>query len=83
MEGYFGHIYSKEKIFYIADAYQLVAVTHRGQILWNSENLGIDGVVVKEINNGRIYGEGEWDPPGGWIDFVLDAQTGKRIQSGT
>ena len=77
MDGYFGHIYVHNHIFYIADACKLIAVDELGKIVWKSGELGIDGVVIKKIEDDKIYGEGEWDPPGGWVNFILDLKTGK------
>ncbi len=80
MSGYFGHILNNDGVFYIANENQLTAVTESGKILWISEVLGIDGVIVESINDNKIYGAGEWDPPGGWLDFILDARTGMQIR---
>jgi hypothetical protein len=77
MDSYFGHLYVYGRIFYITDACKLIAVDELGEILWKSEELGIDGVVIKKIEDSKIYGEGEWDPPGGWVNFILDLKTGK------
>ena len=41
-----------------------------------SEPVGIDGVVVTAIAEGRVEELGEWDPPGGWRVFALDLGTG-------
>ena len=46
---------------------------------WKSEPIGLDGVVISHAGEARIRGQGEWDPPAGWRDFVLDAVTGNRV----
>ncbi len=79
MEGYFGYIYEDGDVMYVADAGSLHCINHKGDVLWQNANLGIDGVVIHEIDQDKIFGDGEWDPPGGWISFVLDKQTGKEI----
>jgi hypothetical protein len=45
-------------------------------IRWQSDVLGIDGVVVDVSGPDIIRGEGEWDPPRGWKPFELHAATG-------
>ena len=30
------------------------------------------------FNNKIIEGDGEWDPPGGWQPFTLDANSGEK-----
>ncbi|BCZ45775.1 hypothetical protein psyc5s11_18420 [Clostridium gelidum] len=47
--------------------------------MWTAEILGIDGVLVNNFDGERIYGAGEYDPPGGWVDFVINSRTGKRV----
>ncbi|MEO7495921.1 MAG: hypothetical protein ABIT83_05275 [Massilia sp.] len=53
-----------------------------GELLWQSTNLGIDGVVIHDASSTQIEGSGEWDPPGGWEDFVLSTSTGELISGG-
>lgn len=50
-----------------------------GEIMWTSDRLGIDGVVLHRINEGSIEGAGEWDPPGGWELFQIDLATGRIL----
>lgn len=77
MNGYFGHLYIDKQHFFVADAEGLFCIERNGSIVWHSKNLGIDGVIVEKFTDSQIYGSGEWDPPGGWKDFVLDRKTGK------
>jgi len=49
----------------------------QGEIIWVNNSLGIDGVIIEKFDTDKIYGSGEWNPPGGWRDFVLDINTGK------
>ena len=51
-------------------------VDQAGSIVWASECVGIDGVVINSVEGGMVYGEGEWDPPGGWERFSLDLASG-------
>jgi len=79
MSGYFGHIYLDAGFFYIADASDLYCIDAAGGIKWKTSNLGIDGVLIHDFDQDRIHGSGEFDPPGGWLDFVLDKWTGELL----
>lgn len=63
---YFGHLYPGEDHLLVASAERLFCFEADGALRWTSDPLGIDGVVIQEVADGRIDGEGEWDPPGGW-----------------
>ena len=80
MKGYFSHFYIHNQNFYIADARGLVRLNKRGDIIWTNSNLGIDGVLIERFMEKEIHGSGEWDPPGGWVDFKLDLETGERVK---
>jgi hypothetical protein len=77
MDGYFGHLYSDNELFYVTDACGVYCIDKNASILWQNKNLGIDGVLIHDFKIENIFGSGEWDPPGGWIDFILHKQTGK------
>jgi hypothetical protein len=78
MNGYFGHLYYNKEIFYVADAYGIHCIDKNGKILWWNNELGIDGVVIHDFIDNKILGCGEFDPPGGWVDFSIDNMTGER-----
>ena len=79
LKGYFGHLYvDDDDSFYVADAQGLYRIDRNGNIGWHRESLGIDGIIIEKFTQGQIFGSGEWDPPGGWQDFVLDKKTGKN-----
>jgi hypothetical protein len=80
MQGYFGHMYLNDEHFYISDSASIHCVNHEGKVVWQNTNLGIDGVIVEKFQGGKIYGSGEWDPPGGWIDFILEEKTGIKLK---
>ena len=80
MDGYFGHLYMHNNFFYVADAAKLYCINDKAHIIWESDDLGVDGVIVDDFNEDKIYGQGELDPPGGWRDFVLDLNKGKIIK---
>jgi len=63
----------------IADATRLTSIDEHGETLWVSDTLGIDGVVVDDVQEGVIVGQGEWDPPGGWKPFRLSLASGRSV----
>jgi hypothetical protein len=77
---YFGHLYTHNDLLLIASADRLFCLHADGRIKWISEEVGIDGVIVATIDDKFIDGEGEWDPPGGWKSFRLEANSGKLVQ---
>jgi hypothetical protein len=79
--GYFGHFYQNDNLIYVADATGIHCINIGGSVQWRNDELGLDGVEIKEFDTKNIYGTGEWDPPGGWIDFILDKQTGEKIKN--
>ncbi len=78
-DSYFGHLYPLEKHLLIASDSSLQCLDEQGELLWRQGNLGIDGVLVNEVADGTIQGEGEWDPPGGWRPFRLSFSTGNPL----
>ncbi|QBE62300.1 hypothetical protein [Pseudoduganella lutea] len=52
-------------------------------LAWKQSDLGIDGVVLHRAGMGRIDGEGDQDPPGGWQPFSLQSDTGFTIGNDT
>lgn len=90
MAGYFGHLFDAQELEYsgsdfsilASSASELLAFDQDGALLWKTEGLGIDGVIVHKAGSAGIEGDGEWDPPDGWEPFVLSSRTGERISGG-
>jgi hypothetical protein len=76
LSGYFGHLYVLEDRLLVADAERLHCFDREGSVLWRSAELGVDGVIVRNVADGIIEGEGEWDPPGGWEPFRILLSSG-------
>ncbi|MEJ8817046.1 hypothetical protein [Lacibacter sp. H407] len=73
--------------FTISDEHLLVAynsgiycLTKYGQIKWHNNNIGLDGIIINKVENGKIYGSEQIDPPDGWTDFILDIDTGNSTK---
>ena len=77
---YFGHLYLTEEYLLVASGERVFRIDPNRQVLWTSEVLGIDGVLLSDVGPPIIRGEGEWDPPGGWAPFQLLAESGRRTQ---
>lgn len=84
LDGYFGHLFTALDLsspdlglsVLVASASELLRFDN-GQLLWRKSGLGVDGVVIQRVRDGRIFGEGEWDPPGGWKPFQLHIDSGE------
>jgi hypothetical protein len=57
----------------------LVRIEPDGAASWKNDTLGIDGVIVGQIDGDVVCGDGEWDPPGGWHPFKVSLKTGRAI----
>jgi hypothetical protein len=56
----------------------IYCLNNYGTIKWHNSNLGIDGVLITEVKEDKVYGSEQIDPPDGWEDFVLNLETGQR-----
>lgn len=63
--GYFGYITNASDYLLVTSAQELLCFDHNANLVWINKSLGLDGVIVAEVNGDIIEGEGEWDPPGG------------------
>jgi hypothetical protein len=79
LESYFAAFYSGENYLLVASADALLRMTADGNVLWKTPDLGLDGVIINRVENGRVVGRGEWDPPGGWRPFKLQLESGKLV----
>lgn len=90
MDGYFCNLYSAHEITSSGDVFtvlatsasELLAFDHYGALVWKTSALGVDGVVVHAVSGNMLFGEGEWDPPGGWRPFTVSEITGEIIHKG-
>ena len=79
LNGYFSGFSISNEHLLIAHNRGIYCLTKYGQIKWHT-CIGIDGVIIENVENGNIYGSEQSDPPDGWTDFVLDLETGKRAK---
>ncbi len=76
-DGYFGSVFPTNDSLLITSASRVICVNDHGTAVWNSGVVGIDGVVIDDVQDGIINGRGEWDPPGGWKPFRLSMESGR------
>jgi hypothetical protein len=76
---YFGHIYFNANYIYVSDACRIYCISQSGVVLWQTDDLAIDGVVIHDFKDDTIFGVGEYDPPNGWEPFILDIRTGFKL----
>lgn len=74
---YFSEFYKTNDLFLVLSGRHIYAVNEAGKSDWVARDVGIDGVVIDKIDGQYIYGQGEFDPPGGWKPFTVDLKTGK------
>jgi hypothetical protein len=79
---YFGHVYAVDESLLVASADRLRCIRREGALKWTSDVLAIDGVVVSDVTDGIVFGEGEWDPPGGWQPFRIRLDSGQAYANG-
>lgn len=79
LDFYFSQIRIDNNRIYVADACGIYCLDSNGDISWHQKDLGIDGVIINQFTDSLIIGEGEYDPPGGWIPFKIDIKSGSKI----
>ncbi len=78
--GYFGSLVSTDAYCLAASDEGVLRLSEDGTALWYQRDLAADGVLISEVSDGFIRGEGQWDPPDGeWSPFRLDFATGRVV----
>ena len=78
--GYFDEFKIFEEHLFVAYNSGIYCLTKYGQVKWHNSNVGLDGIIINDIKEGKIYGSEQVDPPDGWRDFVLNFDTGNRTE---
>ena len=79
LRAYFCDFHAGDEWLLIASGQDVTCVDCDGVARWQSEIVALDGVIIERVEHGVIYGEGEWDPPGGWREFRLLLSDGRTI----
>jgi hypothetical protein len=79
LDSYFRHFYFCDEWLIVASGYRLLLIGPTADVVWKTEYLGLDGVIIDTIEDNLIRGRGSWDPPGGWRMFQVRLDTGEKI----
>ena len=77
LRDYFGSIVTSDAYCLVASGERILRINRDGSKMWESDPIAVDGIIISSVDDGRISGEAEWDPPGGWRPFVLSLATGR------
>jgi hypothetical protein len=76
---YFEEFITGEDYLLAISGQGIVRLDAAGAVVWRNDALAVDGVIVFDVEDGAIDGQGEWDPPGGWRDFLVSLETGETL----
>ncbi|HEX4304208.1 MAG TPA: hypothetical protein VHZ78_15535 [Rhizomicrobium sp.] len=77
---YFGEFHPGDDWLLVTSGQGIVRLAPDGRIVWRNDELGLDGVLIFDVEGDVIDGQGEWDPPGGWEDFLVSLETGEALE---
>jgi hypothetical protein len=80
--GYLASLLSTDAYCLAASDEGVLRLSEDGTALWHQRGLAADGILIQDVNDKVIRGEGQWDPPDGdWVAFRLDLETGRPLAS--
>ena len=80
-EDWFGHFGpDPDEVLFVLGWRHVIAVRADLSVAWTSRWIAVDGIVWQSHEAGRITLSAEHDPPGGWLDVVLDDRTGRIVE---
>jgi hypothetical protein len=77
---YFDEFHPGDDYLLVTSGQGIVRLGPDGAVVWRNDSLGLDGVLIFDIEGDVIDGQGEWDPPGGWEDFLVSLATGDTLE---
>jgi hypothetical protein len=78
--GYFGSLLSTDAFCLAASDEGILRLSEDGTALWHQRGLAADGVLISDVTDGVIQGQGQWDAPDGeWSPFRLELATGRAL----
>lgn len=78
---YFLDLWSTADVLLISSGCGVTCVDVHGNVLWQNNQLGLDGTAIHSVSKNTIEGMGVWDPPGGSQPFTLNLRTGQKRPS--
>ncbi len=76
LDCYFGYFHTLGDGVLVCTGASVYRMAIDGSIAWIAKDLGVDGVVIREVRDGTIFGDAECDPPDGWRPFAISLDTG-------
>lgn len=80
VDGYFGYFVEGKECVYILGCENVIAINKDNSIIWKSDYIAVDGIVLNGIEDDVMSVSCEMDPPGGWVDREIDLLTGIVIE---
>ncbi len=77
LDCYFSEFRPEGDSLLVADGESVTRLDDVGAVVWRSPRLSLDGVIIKTVADGRISGEGTYDPPDVWEPFVISWSDGR------
>ena len=78
--GYFDGFYQVANFLLVATDSRLYCFDKDFAMVWQTDEIACDGVLVHGYEDGHLRVGGENDPPGGWIKYKIEFATGKVIE---
>ena len=72
-----------DEFLLVATGLRVLRIGPDGRLVWRSDVLGIDGVVIDTVEGGIIRGAMQHDPPDGWLDFAIALSDGTMADAGS
>lgn len=79
LDSYFGYFYEHAGRLYIASGMSLYCIDSQEGLVWISEALAVDGVIVEEFLDETAKLSCEMDPPGGWRERRVRLADGAEV----
>ncbi|MDZ4773277.1 MAG: hypothetical protein SGI72_09105 [Planctomycetota bacterium] len=73
---YFAALHPLADRLYVTSGAQVFRIDPARNLVWASDPVGLDGVILSDCEGPILRGDGEWGPPGGWKPFAISADTG-------
>lgn len=76
---YFGYFYIHKERLYVASNSRLFCFNCDCELLWQTEEIAVDGLVVDEFSEDSLSVSCEVDPPDHWIPYKISLHDGKIL----
>lgn len=80
LDDYFGSFHIEDGYCLIASGSRLLRIDRNGSLLWQSEQIAVDGITIATVEGDIIAGGAELDPPSGWRPYKLSLATGRVVE---